>query len=352
MMREWPRVVLVNLLILVALLAALEVGFLAAYALFDRPPPPLAGFLQAYHRRYGRLAIQWKPECARYDPELAYTLRPGQCQYSGREFSTTVRVNSAGFRDDEGSLEAPSVVVLGDSYAMGWGVEQDETFAARLESLLDVTVLNAGISSYGTVRELAALGRVDRDSLRMLVIQYHSNDVVENLTYAENRDSLPIMSARDYDDVIRSRQRETSGYRFGRFVYEAQKRVTNGLIDVLKGALGGTGAAPDRMADHAKQADAFLHVLATSPVPLDGVRIVLLEVGNSGQNDSLFIDAVRERISAPGLPAHIRDMILVDVSRALAPELYYTWDVHFGAEGHSAVAESIAKAVERDDALD
>ncbi len=65
--------------------------------------------------------IQFEPRCARYDPELTYTLRPGVFYFSGKKFNNEFRVNSLGVRDTEDSLVAPEVVVLGDSVAMGWG---------------------------------------------------------------------------------------------------------------------------------------------------------------------------------------------------------------------------------------
>jgi len=40
------------------------------------------------------------------------------------EFTNEVRVNHLGVRDDEASLVAPDVIVIGDSHAMGWGVDQ------------------------------------------------------------------------------------------------------------------------------------------------------------------------------------------------------------------------------------
>ena len=81
-------------------------------------------------------------------------------------------MNRLGLRDDEASLRAPAVVVLGDSYAMGWGVAQDETIAEVIERETGLRALNAGIASYGTVREMRLLDRIDTSRLRYLVIQY------------------------------------------------------------------------------------------------------------------------------------------------------------------------------------
>jgi hypothetical protein len=124
--------------------------------------------------------LQIDPAAIRWDAELGYTLRPGEFRFSNTEFSTSYRVNSLGPRDDEASLHQPEVVVLGDSFAMGWGVEQNETFAQVLERLTGLRVLNAGVSSYGTVRELRMLARVDTSATSWVVIQFCNNDFFEN----------------------------------------------------------------------------------------------------------------------------------------------------------------------------
>ena len=47
-----------------------------------------------------------------------------------------------------------SILVLGDSIAMGWGVNDYETFSYLLEKNLKMKVYNLGVSSYGTIREI------------------------------------------------------------------------------------------------------------------------------------------------------------------------------------------------------
>jgi lysophospholipase L1-like esterase len=84
---------------------------------------------------------------------LPYRLRSG---YRGRlatdEFDTTIRINSRGYRGDEFASRADDafrVLAIGDSFTFGWGVEDTETYASRLERLLSrgsrrVEVINAG----------------------------------------------------------------------------------------------------------------------------------------------------------------------------------------------------------------
>ena len=105
---------------------------------------------KTYYKIYDRNAIQYVPEFGMYNNITSYTLRPGSFVFSNRAFSNHFSVNSIGVRDDEQSIVSPEIIVLGDSHAMGWGVDQDSTFAYLIDNRFSEHVLNAAISSYGT----------------------------------------------------------------------------------------------------------------------------------------------------------------------------------------------------------
>ena len=109
------------------------------------------------------------------------------------EFSVEIRINSLGLRSPElpDSL-GPVVFVLGDSFAFGHGVEQEETAAYRLaqelnsrRSVVDapIRVLNAGVMSYGTwqaMERLRSLGQDLRPDLCILFF-FAGNDPLDNI---------------------------------------------------------------------------------------------------------------------------------------------------------------------------
>jgi hypothetical protein len=128
--------------------------------------------------RHSHASIQYV--CGRYDPQLTYLLRPGECRYGDTEFDTLVHVNSAGLRGSEESLDNPDVVIVGDSHTLGNGVRQEKIFATRLENSSGLKVLNAGMSSYGTARELMLLRKLGVDKAKYIIIQYCRNDYNEN----------------------------------------------------------------------------------------------------------------------------------------------------------------------------
>ncbi len=122
-----------------------------------------------------------------FDDELGYTIKPGiTVPFNNEEFRTTVSTNSAGFRGDDGSLKDPPVLILGDSFAFGWGVGQDDTCAERLEKVSGTHVLNMGVSGYGTLQELLALKRyAQKHDVRgkTVVFLVYPNDIADTMGF-------------------------------------------------------------------------------------------------------------------------------------------------------------------------
>lgn len=86
------------------------------------------------------------------DAELGVRLRPGASQRTRVEPNavTSVRVNEHGLRGAELALPMKNaLLVVGDSTTFGLGVEEDETFSARLAAAIGRPVVNAGIPTYG-----------------------------------------------------------------------------------------------------------------------------------------------------------------------------------------------------------
>jgi hypothetical protein len=126
------------------------------------------------------------------------------------EFKVTIRQNQWGFRGgslDKAKGQRQRVLVLGDSFTYGVGVEDDETFSARLEQLEPgLEVINTGANGYGTGQELLLL----RDeglafAPDIVVLAFFWNDIRNNverpvlrfslhdgqLVYPARRDGLP-----------------------------------------------------------------------------------------------------------------------------------------------------------------
>lgn len=106
------------------------------------------------------------------DDKIIYTLKPNLDLTFMR---ARVQTNSCGMRSPERPIAKPKdtyrIALLGDSFAFGWGVEQNQTFAQVLEDTLNrmappnkkVEVLNFGVPGYSTFQEVALFEEMGLD---------------------------------------------------------------------------------------------------------------------------------------------------------------------------------------------
>ena len=136
------------------------------------------------------------------NPILVYEPIPNtRVQYDGywvKLNRTTIEtVNSDGFRGRDYSVDKPKgvyrIVVLGDSFTEGPGVNDNETFSYYLEQMLNALnisgkkfeVLNLGVGGYNTLQEVERL-RVKglKYNPNLVIIAHHASDV-ENISEIE-----------------------------------------------------------------------------------------------------------------------------------------------------------------------
>jgi lysophospholipase L1-like esterase len=142
--------------------------------------PWIAGIQKYLYRNSMRTLWQRQIECVDFDAELIYKPKPGTCKFNNPEFKTTLNFSAEG-RFTGKKPEGSGIVVIGDSHAMGWGVNDEETFSAELQRLIRRPVYNLGVSSYGTVRELLNLKRSGLlAKADTVILQYCENDLSEN----------------------------------------------------------------------------------------------------------------------------------------------------------------------------
>jgi hypothetical protein len=115
---------------------------------------------------------------------LIHDLRPhAKATHDGIDYAT----NDDGLRDDHDyALEKPPgvrrVIMLGDSFVFGYGLNLEHTLTKQLASLLDPAgweVLNLGVPAYNTVMEVSFLEarglKYDADDV---LLMYHPNDAL------------------------------------------------------------------------------------------------------------------------------------------------------------------------------
>lgn len=121
-----------------------------------------------------------------HDDRLGWRYRQGvHVRHVTQDFAVAIEIDGEGFRD--GKAVTPSdgrerLMVLGDSLAFGWGVEQAETFAERLALRLPLAVYNRAVSGYGTDQEYLLLQRqLPLLAPGLVLVNFCHNDVEEVL---------------------------------------------------------------------------------------------------------------------------------------------------------------------------
>jgi len=333
-------VVVFNLVVALALLEGVLLILLHAPGVTAISPRPVKRLIQQLYRHFNRMLVQFDPACAIYDPEVTYTLKPGVCTFSNLEFHTTLRINHLGVRDEEASLDAPDVIVIGDSHAMGWGVEQQEAFPRVLAQQSGLKVLNAAVSSYGTAREMILLNRFDASRLRTLIIQYADNDLPENRSFREHQGRLPITPEEDYRRIVDYYAAQQSYYP-GKYTFRLFMKI-----------LRLERPEPDQLRmdpiSPSDEADLFLYVLTHgSHVSLDGVQIIVLEVNQEIEPRRAFMAALANLRRRPENPAYVRSLMTLDTGPLLKPQDFYVLDDHMKPSGHQAIGMALAGLVAR-----
>jgi len=142
------------------------------------------------------VAPGWAPKTAervvfwRYDPLLGWAHEPGQHgRFTHPDFTVDVAISSQGLRDEVYPYERTDkhrMLVLGDSFAWGFGVQHDECFSEILErEHVDWEVIDAGVSGYGTDQELLYFrDQGVRFQPDVVLLLFHENDLYGN-TIAE-----------------------------------------------------------------------------------------------------------------------------------------------------------------------
>lgn len=176
--------------------------------------------------------------CVTFDKNLLYVPKEGECKFDNPEFKTILNFDKErrlNLFDDKINDNDKIIAVLGDSIAMGWGVENDETYAYHLQNLIGKKIVNYGVSSYGTVREIKRL-KLSKfyNQINTIIIQYHLNDRGENIHMDQNKK----YKKEEFDEYFTSYQNKTNSMRYLLRMYKKSLRLLishiNDLIFPLK----------------------------------------------------------------------------------------------------------------------
>jgi len=315
-----------------------------------------------------------------WDPDVGFTNIPGAEGYAETaEYRMHISINSRGLRDREFDYAKPPrtlrVGVFGDSFTFGEGVQNDETYAKRLEVLLqrdhdlraagvNVEVLNFGIDKTGTSHQLALYRKEGRKyGLDVVVVGFFGeNDFGDNWAgvYTLQHGAL-VHNPAAYSSVRRI-QPVVMSLPFYRWA-----AAHSHLVNLLRAAatllddaqrtrhaesVNTPQPVPDRPDLDPRQEEMTLRLVEAfrEEAERDGARFVLLTIPQQGQKPLTHYTKVS---AAPPFVSQLDRLLndlerdafeIVDLVRPFeespsASHYYFVNDGHFNPRGHEAAAQ-------------
>lgn len=228
------------------------------------------------------------------------------------------------------------VLALGDSVTFGTGVDQDKTFSARLEPLLQerlhrpVRVINSGVGGYNTVQEVAYFKR-DGIALQpdLVMLTYVQNDVEVNKgPFDPWAQSSPW--GKSFPDMVITMVGKLWFYRLIHHTYTyalptSQSEATKASQQESKGWRESMSALGELVA-----------MCQERRIPL----MVFFRRLHADENNLLLADVVRH---AQGVP--VKDMAPWFAGIKVSSVVNSKVDGHPNAEGHRVMAEHMAEDI-------
>ena len=264
---------------------------------------------------------QNNPDCVEFDKDLIYVPKFRSCNFKNIEFDTNIsfdKFGRASNHPDKEKNKNQSIAVIGDSYAMGWGVNDDETFSHILEKKINKNVYNLAVSSYGTRRELIRLEKSGLlDLIDTVIIQYCYNDFGENKSFKINSES----DSKKKFETITSSQPSSNWRKFRRtFRYSAQIPID--LIQKKSNSL-----------DFTPHQNLLLNVLNEYP-SIMSKKIYIFYTNGPNLKFSNF---------PSGKLLNYDNIYFLDIN--IKDNHYFKIDGHLNKNGHKFIAEELSKVI-------
>jgi lysophospholipase L1-like esterase len=266
---------------------------------------------------------------------------------------THVQTNRLGLRSPEivtTDTTATRILILGDSYAFGWGVAESEAFPRLLEDLARsrypsnrIEVINAGMPGYGVYQQRAMLERVLAAAHVDVVISTFSlaNDPVDDLRIMRYVPDRLV----DYSHEPRRTDSFLSGLiRKSRFLTLVDERTQGLQLHFANMGSRALNQAAQSLADLYSVCDE--NELALLLVVLPRRTEVISGPLKSGivRAQTWRARRMATRVAEEfGIPLVDATGVLLDVQRS--GSAYLRNDAHWTPEGHRVVAETVLNAL-------
>jgi hypothetical protein len=364
----------------------------AAYVLFVFAFVEIALQLFYYATAGDFLFRRGAPPLYQSEPFAGYGNRLGlSYDHHTNEFKAHYDINQQGFRVPQPGLKYSvakpvntyRILLLGPSFAYGWGVDFEKSFAAQLPRFLAergfakgrrIELINAGVPSLEPALQLNWYEHVGRTYQPDLIIQFIYATMAERSNpgrkFAADRKGYLVDRRASPGERWRDRAKKFATVFYGWMVWTEVDSWLNSTSDPRGGAVMGAGrelvqktnfdlSDPDvsdalvyykRLAKAVQGSGARLQIvyfpLSYVIYPQDQSRWSHLGVQNIKEQEAFdiaFVDYLNER----NIPA-------VDITEDLrkaatrTTRLYYWLDIHWTPEGNAAAARAVAQMLARD----
>lgn len=318
-------------------------------------------------------ALGWKPMYVsperdrfwKYDPALGWSHNPGQeGVFETPQFRTVVSINSHGMRDREYNYERSEgkgrILVLGDSFAWGYGVGESERFSEVLENSMGIEVINSGVSGYSTDQELIWFTTEGvKYTPDLVIVVLAGNDVGDNTRdLVSNIYYKPVFVLENGHLVQQNYPVPRTSFK-GRSVYYFSQHsalfyfLVQQSFDLLSRYRDARSVSNNRDSSGSKNAIASQPFELTSVLLKEIQRIAaskeaqfLIVATDSWWNgpEGLTFEDFMETLRSEGFTVlDVKTAPGFDPERMLIPD-----DGHWNAAGHEFVAEMIKNFIESD----
>lgn len=261
---------------------------------------------------------QSNKDCIEFDKDLIFIPKKKNCNFKNLEFNTNISFDDYGRFSNHKEKKEKGIAVLGDSFAMGWGVNDKETFSAVLESLLDRPVYNLAVSGYGTIRELIRFKNSGlAESVDTVIIQYCYNDWNENNLYNENS----LKESQKKFEII-SNSKPSSFFKKLRKSFRYSLKIPIELITQEKKILDFNG-----------HNEVLKRIIANYPI-LKNKNIIIIYANSYNMRFKNF---------PPKDENKINNLNFLDIN--LVEKDFYKIDGHLTKEGHKTIATQLYKYI-------
>lgn len=241
--------------------------------------------------------VQFNEECFKKDNIYAVSPKKySSCSHESIEFQTSLYFGEFGNRtnwDLDRTTKKPSLLIIGDSHAMGFGVNYEDTFSYYLASR-NLNNLNLAVSGYSTFMELKRLEDFSRSNpnlykdINTIVIQYCENDLNPNIFYQDKNNDLIVKDIEIYHNHMDNRSKKAK-WKFGENNIYKDVNKTFSSINIfykyqydkfksffkliLSNFIKKYQSTPRNQRNHA---DPFFKVLERFPYLLEDKKIIIL----------------------------------------------------------------------------